>query len=148
MRLVRAQPGNSDFVAGDVYVGQVSEAALNPFPNDCQLTPMWCGPHAISIYHYHASRNGQFPNGLSALGGNNVLTENGHHRASTSEQTIMSRNEIFLLLACAFVAAIMFGSPGYNTHQPPVTLASLMAPVSDVVSWDMTDIAEHGFDRQ
>lgn len=60
----------------------------------------------------------------------------------------MSRNEMFLLLACAFVAAIMSGSPGYTAHQPSVTLASLMAPVSDVVSWDMTDIAEHGFDQQ
>jgi len=60
----------------------------------------------------------------------------------------MSRNEMFLLLACAFVAAIMSGNPVYTAHQAPVTLASLMAPVSDVVSWDMTDIAEHGFDQQ
>lgn len=60
----------------------------------------------------------------------------------------MSRNETFLLLACAIVATIMSGIPGYTAHQVPVTLASLMAPVSDVVSWDMTDIAERGFDQQ
>lgn len=85
---------------------------------------------------------------IREFGANDALTENSHHQVSTSEQTIMSRNEIFLLLACAFVAAIMSGSPGYTAHQSPVTLASLMAPVSDVVSWDMTDIADHGFDQQ
>lgn len=60
----------------------------------------------------------------------------------------MSRNEMFFLLACAFVAAIMSGAPAPIAHQSPMTIASLFpaAPVSE--AWVQTNIAQHSFDRQ
>lgn len=60
----------------------------------------------------------------------------------------MSRNEMFLLLACACVVAIMSGNPVSTTHQPTVTIASLLTPAPDVVAWNETNIAHHAFDRQ
>jgi hypothetical protein len=60
----------------------------------------------------------------------------------------MSRNEMFLLLACAFVAAIMSGSPASTSHQPTVTIASLLAPTQDSMAWNDTTIAQQSFDRQ
>lgn len=60
----------------------------------------------------------------------------------------MSRNEMFLLLACAFVVAIISGAPVSTSHQPTVTIASLLAPTQDTVAWNDTSIAQHAFDRQ
>ena len=60
----------------------------------------------------------------------------------------MSRNEMFLLLACAFVAAIMSGAPLSPAHQPALTMASMWSPTQDDVPWNATTVVEHGFDRQ
>lgn len=60
----------------------------------------------------------------------------------------MSRNEMFLLLACAFVAAIMAGAPDPLARQSPMTIASLVASPSDDIAWHATKVVQHGFDRQ
>lgn len=60
----------------------------------------------------------------------------------------MSRNEMFLLLACACVVAIMSGNSVPNTHQPTVTIASLLTPAPEIVAWNEANLAHRAFDRQ
>ncbi len=52
----------------------------------------------------------------------------------------MSRNEMFFLLACAVVAAIMSTDPVSSRRQPAVTIASLLMPAPDIVAWNQTDL--------
>lgn len=55
----------------------------------------------------------------------------------------MSRNEIFLLLACVFAVAIMSGPLPQKRGPDPVALSfASVAPISDPTLW------QHSFDHQ
>ena len=55
----------------------------------------------------------------------------------------MSRNEIFLLLACAFAVAIMAGPLPQRHATPDVSLSfASVAPISQPTLW------QHSFDHQ
>ena len=51
----------------------------------------------------------------------------------------MSRNEMFFLLACAAVAAVMSTDP-VSSRQAPVNIINLLTPAPDIVAWNQTDL--------
>ena len=60
----------------------------------------------------------------------------------------MSRNDLFLLIACAVAVTIMSGDPLPLTRSAPVTLASLGALNTSATTTADLAMLQHSFDRQ
>ena len=59
----------------------------------------------------------------------------------------MSRNDLFLLLACAIVVTVLSGSPSPLARSASMTIASLISPPADGMSADPA-LFQQSFDHQ